>query len=157
MGETTQPYDPDERRHEAMMDGSGFSNFSADARQSSETFSAAVEPPRFARPDRKPRPTGNVRDFETDRDHELAAERANYEELTEEQLEERRTASKNGRVAIEAALDDAFGKDRHIKAIEAKVERMIPIDPDRVQESLAARERQVNALLRKHFEDKEAS
>jgi len=114
----------------------------------------AVDPPHFALPERKRRPTGSVRDLESDRDHQLDAERAEFEELTDEQLAERREISARGRTAAEAALDDAFGKDRKIEAIRRKVEQMIPIDPDDVAGSEAARERQLTAMLRTYFDNK---
>jgi hypothetical protein len=102
----------------------------------------------------KPHRIGHVRDFESDRDHEDAALRAAYVELTPEERAAQQQINSEGRAKVDIALDEAFGKDRHIKAIEAKVEAMIPIDPDRVQESLKARERMTNALLRKHFDGK---
>lgn len=102
-------------------------------------------------------PTGHVYDYETDRDHEDAALRAEYKKLTPEEAVQQRETNAGGRALVEAALDEEFGKDRKIKAIEEKVDEMIPIDPDRVEESLKARERQKTALLRKYFDDKAAS
>lgn len=47
--------------------------------------SLAVDPPRLARPPRAPRRRVHVRDFESDRDAQLAAERADYRPSTPEE------------------------------------------------------------------------
>jgi hypothetical protein len=88
---------------------------------------------------------------------DVSRELANQEAAEQPELspEERQAVSRRGRAAVEAALDEEFGKDRHITALEAKVNAMIPIDPDDVAGSLAARERQLTALLRTHFEQKD--
>lgn len=114
------------------------------------------------RPHRSPRErrqhrTGHVRDYESDRDHELAELRESYVPMTEEEIEQQRAANAHGRMLVEEALDDAFGKDRKIKAIQEQVEREIPIDPDNVAKSLADRERLINARLRTYFEHRTAS
>lgn len=101
----------------------------------------------------KRHPTGHVRDFESDRDYENAAIRAAYQPPSPEQRE----IAKVGRARVEEALDEAFGKDRHIKAIQERVEREIPIDPDNRAKSLADREHLLNARLRTYFDHKTAS
>lgn len=137
-------FDPDERRREAMMEGSGFSSHLADARLSDEAIPGTSEPPRERR-ERKRRPTGHVRDFESDRDHDLAAERAAYEPLSDEQLETNRRGAEMLRKSM---------ADRAIQNIVDRVNAMIPIDPDNVAKSEEARERHLNALLRTHFDRK---
>jgi hypothetical protein len=142
-------FDPDERRIEAMMDGSGFSRDRAEAKLGKKTVSGATEPPKMSLPKRKPRRTGHVRDFESDRDHELAQMRAEYKPPSPEQAE----ISARGRAAVEAALDEALGKDRHIQAIIDKVHQEVPIDPDDVAKSEAARDRLISARLRTYFDN----
>lgn len=147
----TEPsFDPDERRIEAMMDGSGFSRDRAEINLGKKVVSGTSELPAPARVERKPRRTGHVRDFESDRDYQLAEERANYQPPSPQQAE----INSRGRAQVEAALDDAFGKDRVIKAIEAEVHRMIPIDRDNVAKSEADRERMITARLRAYFDHK---
>lgn len=113
-------------------------------------FGAKIEPDGpVAAPKGPPKlhPTGHVHDYESDRDHELAAERAVYQPASTEQSE----INARGRAMIEKELDLEFGYDRKIKAIEAQVEQEIPIDPDNVEKSLADRERLVTARLYTHF------
>lgn len=148
MSIENQPFDPDERRIEAMMDGSGFSREQAELKLGHKVVSGATELPRTPRPPRKPRRTGHVRDFESDRDHQLAEERAAYQPPSPEQSE----INVRGRALVEEALDEAFGKDRKIQAIVDEVHRMIPIDPDDVKKSEEARERMINARLRTFFD-----
>lgn len=143
-------FDPDERRIEAMMDGSGFSRDSAETKMGQKVVSGATELPRTPRPKRKPRRRSHVRDFESDRDHEDAQMRAEYTPPSPDQPE----ISARGRAAVESALDDAFGKDRHIQAIVDRVHQEIPIDPDDVAKSEQARERLINARLRTYFDNK---
>lgn len=148
--ENEKPFDPDERRIEAMMDGSGFSRDRAEVKTGKKVVSGTAEPPATPRPKRKRRRTGNVRDFESDRDHENAQMRAEYTPPSSDQPE----ISARGRAAVEAALDEAFGKDRHVQAIVDKVNQEIPIDPDNVAKSEEARERLINARLRTYFDNK---
>lgn len=101
---------------------------------------------------RKLHQTGHVHDYESDRDHEDAALRAEYKKLTPEEEAEQREIAAHGRALIEAKLDEEFGKDRRIKAIQERVEREIPIRPDYVAEDKAARERLLNARLRAYFD-----
>ena len=144
------PFDPEERRIEAMMDGSGFSRERAEIALGKKVVTGSTELPPTPGPARKRRRSGHVRDFESDRDHQLAEERANYQPADPEQPH----INARGRAAVEAALDEAFGRDRVIKAIEAEVHRLIPIDPDNVAKSEADRERMITARLRTHFEQK---
>lgn len=148
MSIESQPFDPDERRIEAMMDGSGFSRERAEIKLGQKVVSGATELPRTPRPPLKPRRTGHVRDFESDRDHQLAEERAAYEPPSSEQPE----INARGRAAVEAALDEAFGKDRKVQAIIDEVHRLIPIDRDNVAKSEADRERMITARLRTFFD-----
>ena len=152
-----QPFDPDQHRRDAMTEGSGFSDYLADAHLSDEAFPGTEEPPRSPKPPRKPRHSHRGgRSYPEKSGRDISREMANQEaaEQAPVPLEERREASARGRLAIEAALDEAFGKDRHIAALEAKVNAMIPIDPDDVAGSEAARERHLNALLRTYFDSK---
>ena len=148
MSIESQPFDPDERRIEAMMDGSGFSRERAEIKLGQKVVSGATELSRSPRPPRKPHRTGHVRDFESDRDHQLAEERAAYEPLSSEQP----VINARGRAAVEAALDEAFGKDRKVQAIIDEVHRLIPIDRDNVAKSEADRERMITARLRTFFD-----
>lgn len=148
--ENEKPFDPDERRIEAMMDGSGFSRDRAEVKAGKKVVSGTTEPPATPRPKRKPRRTGNVRDFESDRDHELAQMRAEYVPPSPEQPE----INARGREAVESALDEAFGKDRRIQAIVDRVHQEIPIDPDDVVKSEQARERLINARIRTYLDNK---
>lgn len=141
-------FDPDERRIEAMMDGSGFSRDRAETKLGKKIVSGATELPQAPRPPHKLHRTGHVRDYESDRDHQLALERAAYQPPSPEQA----GINARGRAGVEAALDEAFGKDRHIQAIIDEVHRQIPIDPDNVQKSEADRERMITARLRTHFD-----
>ena len=149
MSIENQPFDPDERRIEAMMDGSGFSREQAELKLGHKVVSGTTELPRTPRPPRKPRRTGHVRDFESDRDYQLAEERAAYQPPSPEQGE----VNTRGRALVEEALDEAFGKDRKIQAIVDEVHRMIPIDPDDVKKSEEARDRMINARLRTLFDN----
>lgn len=130
------------------MDGSGFSREQAEIKLGQKVVSGATELPRAPRSPHKPRRSGHVRDFESDRDHELAEMRAAYEPSSPEQGE----VNARGRALIEAALDEAFGKDRKIQAIVDEVHRMVPIDPDNVAKSQEDRERMVTARLRTYFD-----
>jgi hypothetical protein len=143
------PFDPDERRIEAMTEGSGFSRDLAEIKAGKKIVSGTTELPATPRPKRKPRRTGHVRDFESDRDHELAQMRAEYQPPSPDQSE----ITSRGRAAVEAALDETLGKDRHIQAIVDKVHQEIPIDPDDVAKSEQARERLINARLRTYFDN----
>ena len=133
MSIESQPFDPDERRIEAMMDGSGFSRERAEIKLGQKVVSGATELSRSPRPPRKPHRTGHVRDFET---------------LSSEQP----VIIARGRAAVEAALDEAFGKDRKVQAIIDEVHRLIPIDRDNVAKSEADRERMITARLRTFFD-----
>jgi hypothetical protein len=144
------PFDPDERRIEAMMDGSGFSRDLAEIKAGKKIVSGTTELSAAPRSKRKPRQTGHVRDFESDRDHELAQMRAEYQPPAPNQSE----IDSHGRALAEAALDEKYGKDRHIKAIVAQVHREIPIDPDNVTKSEEARDRLINARIYTHFDRK---
>lgn len=143
-------FDPNERRVEVMMDGSGFSRESAEVRMGRKVVSGATEMPPAPHPKRKPRRTSHVRDFESDRDHELAQMRAEYQPPLPGQPE----INERGRAAVESALDETFGRNRHIDAIVARVHQEIPIDPDDVSGSEAARDRLINARLRTYFDRK---
>lgn len=143
-------FDPDERRLETMMDGSGFSRDRAEVKAGQKIVAGTTELPLMSRPERKRRRTGHVRDFESDRDHELAQMRAEYQPPSPDQPE----INARGRAAIEAELDEEFGKDRHIKAIIERVHQEIPLDPDDVAGSEQARERLINARLRTYFDRK---
>lgn len=148
-----KPFDPDERRMEAMESGSGFSRDLAEIKAGKKIVSGTVEPPASPRPKRKPRRTGHVYDFTSDRDIEDAQMRAEYQPPSPDQPE----INARGRAEVEAALDYEFGEDRHIDAIVERVHREIPIDPDDVAKSKEARERMINARLRTYFDKKNNS
>lgn len=142
-----KPFDPDEHRREAMMEGSGFSSHLADARLSDEAIPGTTELPRTPRPKRKPRPTGHVRDFESDRDHELAEERAAYKPPTSEQ----QIASIRGAALAEKAI-----ADRVIQSISDRVDEEIPLDDYDIPKSLAAREKRKTLLIGEYFAQRDA-
>lgn len=148
-------FDPDERRIEAMMDGSGFSREQAEIKLGQKVISGATELPSVPRPPRKPhhsRRGGRAYPEKSGRD--IGREIANQEaaEQAPIPIEERRAISARGRAAVEAALDEAFGKDRKIQAIIDDVHRMIPIDPDNVAKSEEERERMITARLHTLFD-----
>lgn len=111
-------------------------------------FGAKIEVDEPApKPSRKPRHSGNVRDFESDRDHELAEERAAYEPLTEAQRETNRRGVAMARKAIAGNI-----VDRIIERTRAETDP----DPDygdihRVEEDLM-----LDARLRTYFDREEA-
>lgn len=147
-------FDPDERRIEAMMDGSGFSREQAEIKLGHKVVSGTAELPSMPRPPRRPRHSrrgGRAYPEKSGRD--VSREMANQAAAEEEpvSLEERHAISARGRAAVEAALDETFGKDRKIQAIIDQVHRMIPIDPDNVAKSEQDRERMITARLRTHF------
>lgn len=148
MTESTESFDPDERRHEAMMDGSGFSNYAADRRLDDESLPGSVEPPRFASPKHKPHRTGHVRDFESDRDYDLAAARAEYKPLTDEDRAIAREAL--------AGLQSFRDKLEIENAIRQNEEAFSDPDPYDREKYLAAKERDLNARMRK-IHDKRAA
>ena len=135
-------YDPDERRLEAMMDGSGFSRDRAEIKLGQKIVAGTTETPRVTSPERKLHPTGHVRDFESDRDHQLAEERAAYEPLPENQAE----INLRGRAMVEAARNEAAGEDHRVKALKDEVEQRIPDDPDNKAQTLAERDRLFRSL-----------
>lgn len=106
----------------------------------------APRKPRHSRRGGRSYPEKSGRDISREMANQEAAEQAPTP------LEERLETSARGRAAIEAALDEEFGKDRKIKAIVEEVNRLIPIDPDNVAKSEADRERMITARLRAHFE-----
>ena len=135
-------YDPDERRLEAMMDGSGFSRDQAEIKLGQKIVAGTTETPRVTSLVRKLHPTGRVRDFESDRDHQLAEERAAYEPLPENQAE----INLRGRAMVEAARNEAAGEDHRVKALKDEVEQRIPDDPDNKAQTLAERDRLFRSL-----------
>ncbi len=148
-------FDPDERRIEAMMDGSGFSREQAEVKLGQKIVSGTTELPRMPKSPRKPHyshrggrayPEKSGRDISRELANQATAEEAPVP------LEERRAISARGRAAVEAALDEAFGKDRKINAIVEEVHRMIPIDPDNVTKSEEDRDRMINVRLRALFD-----
>lgn len=112
----------------------------------------SVPTPKASRRPRHSRRGGRAYPEKSGRD--ISREMANQEaaEHAPTPLEERLETSARGRAAIEAALDEEFGKDRKIKAIEEEVNRLIPIDPDNVAKSEEARHRLLTARLRIHFD-----
>ena len=153
MTERQRPLTPDEeRRIEHTMETRGISYAMARAIELGERLDDGKDttPSRLpGKPLRFP-PSGHVRDYESDRDHDDAELRANYQPPSPDQA----AINAGGRTLVEDALDVRFGKDRRIAAIEARVAATIPIEPDDVEGSLRARERQTNALLRTHFDNK---
>lgn len=132
------------------MDGSGFSRDMAEKRIGRKIVAGSTEVPPSASPERKPRHSGHVRDFESDRDHELAAERAAYKPPSAEQPE----INQRGRALVDAALDEQFGKDRHVARIINEVHEQIPLDPNNTEASESARSRMISARLRTYFDSK---
>ena len=140
-------YDPDERRLEAMMDGSGFTRDRAEIKLGQKIVAGTTETPHITPPERKLHQTGHMRDFESDRDHQLASERAAYESLPENQAE----INLHGREVIDAVYEEATGEDYRVIALREEVARSVPIDPDNREKSLQGRERQFRTLWMKRY------
>ena len=149
-------FEPDEHRIDAMMDGSGFSRDRAEIKIGQKVIAGTTELPPSPRTSHKhphySHRGGRALPEKSGRD--ISRELANQEAAAEAPvpLEERRAISARGRAAVNAALDEAFGKDRHIQAVIDDVHRMIPIDPDNVAKSKEDRERMINARLRSLFD-----
>ena len=137
-----QPFDPDERRREAMTEGSGVSNYLADARLSDESIPGTTELPRRPRAPHRSRPSGHVRGFHDGelRDGELYK---SDEPLTPEQ----QARNNDWLTKIRKSMGD-----QAIQRIIDQVHEMIPIDPDNVTKSEADRERMITARLRTRFD-----
>lgn len=148
-------FDPDERRIEAMMDGSGFSREQAEIKLGQKVLSGAVDTPQTPHPQHRPHYSHRGgRAYSELSGRDVSRELANQDALEQPPIsvEERRAINARGRAAVDAAYDEAFGKDRKIQAIIDKVHAMIPIDPDNAEKSTLDRERHINALLRAHFD-----
>lgn len=139
------PFDPEERRIEAMMDGSGFSRESAEIALGRKVVTGSTELPPSPRPPRTPRPTGHVRGFH-EGEKRLSEEYPDTEDLTAEQTE--RNNAWIARIRKERA-------DGDIQRIVDEVHRMIPLRPDYVAEDEAERERVITARVRTYFERKQ--
>ena len=140
------------------MDGSGFSRDRAEVKLGQKVISGTAELPHAPKSPRKPRYSRRGgRSYPEKSGRDISREITNQEAAEQQPvpLDERRAISARGRAAVEAALDEAQGKDRKIQAIIDKVHAMIPIDPDNVAKSNEDRERHINALLRSHFESQE--
>lgn len=140
-------FDPDEHRIDAMMDGSGFSREEAEIRLGQKVIAGSTELPRTLRPSHKLRRTGHVRDFESDRDHDLAEERAAYQPSSpEQQIRNIRGAS----LAEKAIADNV------IQSISDRVDREIPLDDYDISKSLAEREKRKTILIGQYFARRDA-
>lgn len=115
------------------------------ARRAFLGISAETEGP-VAAPKSPPklRPTGHVRDFESDRDHELAEERAAFEPISDEQKE----INARGRALLQP-IRDKLEIDNAIRHVE---EAHAHPDPDRIPEDEESKQRELNVQMRKIYE-----
>lgn len=141
-------YDPNEARRDAMMDGSGFSNYLADERHGDESLHVAEESIPVQRKTSKRRPSGYVRVWgdTAPRDGELSVNQSTGP-LTPEQ----RISLAHGMSLAEKAIADNV-----IKSICDKVDREIPLDDYDIPKSLAAREKEKTRLIGNYFAEREA-
>ena len=110
-------------------------------------FGARIEPEGPVATPKNPhkiRPTGHVRDYESDRDHELADERAAYEPLSDEQ----RAINARGRALLRPLRDklELDNATRRVKEAHAHP------DPDYLDKEAEDEERELNAQMRKIYE-----
>lgn len=92
-------------------------------------------------------PTGHVRDYESDRDAQLAAERAEYEPPTPE----KRGIAQRGAALARKALAPLL-----VDRIIEQVHEGTPTDPDYNDIARRDEELTLNARLRTHFDKQEA-
>src|SRR5689334_5963915 len=121
--DTETPFDPEERRREAMENGSGVSSYITDRRIGHVATTGSQETPQLPVA-HKPHVTGHVQDFEGRPDIFRGG-------MSAPQTPEAQAAFQNVLPELRAALSDAL-----ITQIIEDVHEMIPIDRDNRAKSI---------------------